>query len=229
MIVKSQIQKYIAECFGTFILVFAGTGAIVFNDVSGGAISHVGVALTFGLVVLTAIYTFGEISGAHINPAVTIGFWLALRLTGRDMCFYVISQLIGACIASGVLFFLVENHGTLGATSPSGSVTQSFILEVILSWWLMLVILNVSHGAKEKGIVAGIVVGSVVALEALFAGPVSGASMNPARSFAPAVISGQLDYLWLYLIAPVMGAALAVASYRFLQKDDEYWNNSSNK
>lgn len=214
-----QMEKYIAEGLGTFILVFAGTGAIVFNDISGGSVTHVGVALTFGLVVLTIIYTFGEVSGAHINPAVTIGFWLAKRLSGRDTFCYILSQVIGACCASASLSLLVEHHPTYGATLPSGTVLQSFILEVILTWWLMLVILNVSHGAKEKGIVAGLVVGAVVAFEAMFAGPISGASMNPARSLAPAVISGQLYHVWVYLCAPTLGALLAVVTCKFVHTD----------
>jgi len=203
------VNKLAAEFFGTFALVFAGTGAIVINQVSGGAITHMGIALTFGLVVLAMIYTFGDISGAHLNPAVTLGFWAARRLGGRNVFPYLLSQLAGAFSASGLLRILFPANQTLGATLPAGSEMQSFILEVVLTFLLMLVILNVSTGAKEKGITAGIAVGSVIALEAMFAGPICGASMNPGRSLAPALVSGHVEHLWLYLVAPVLGALLA--------------------
>ncbi len=199
-----------AECFGTFALVFAGTGAIIVNDVSGGIISHTGVALTFGLVVLAMIYALGEVSGAHINPAVTFGFWAAGRFPGTLVPFYIISQCAGAFLASYFLRFLFPAHLTLGSTLPAGSALQSFLMELTLTFFLMIVILSVSTGAREKGIIAGIAVGSIVGLEALFAGPVSGASMNPARSLAPALVSGHPHELWIYLIAPVAGVLAAV-------------------
>ncbi len=208
------MKKYAAEFLGTFALVFAGTGAIVINATSGGAITHVGIALTFGLVVLAMIYTFGDISGAHLNPAVTIGFWAARRLPGREVSGYIGSQIFGAIAASVVLRLLFPKNELLGATLPAGSPLQSFVLETILTFLLMLTILNVSTGPKEKGITAGIAVGAVIALEALFAGPISGASMNPARSFAPALVSGHWEHLWLYLAAPVLGAGLAVVACR---------------
>ena len=204
------MRKCIAELFATFTLVFAGTGAIITDELSGGAVTHVGIALTFGLVVLAMIYTFGETSGAHLNPAVTIGFWAAGRFPARWVPVYIFSQSLGALCASGLLRFLFPDHATLGATSPAGPAMQSFVFEVILTWILMLVILKVSTGGKEKGIVAGIAVGSVIALEALFAGPVSGASMNPARSLAPALVAGRLEGLWIYLTAPVVGVLIAV-------------------
>jgi aquaporin Z len=203
------MKKYAAEMMGTFGLVFAGTGAIVIDQVSGGAITHAGVALTFGLIVLAMIYNFGDISGAHLNPAVTIGFWAARRLPGREVPGYIASQILGALAASGVLRLLFPGNQLLGATMPAGSEAQSFILELILTFFLMLTILNVSTGAQEKGITAGIAIGSVIALEAMFAGPICGASMNPARSLAPAVVSGHLEHLWLYLVAPVLGAVIA--------------------
>jgi aquaporin Z len=202
-------KKYAAEMMGTFGLVFAGTGAIVIDQVSGGAITHAGVALTFGLIVLAMIYNFGDISGAHLNPAVTIGFWAARRLPGREVLPYIASQILGALAASGVLRMLFPGNPLLGATMPAGSEAQSFVLEFILTFFLMLTILNVSTGSKEKGITAGIAIGSVIALEAMFAGPICGASMNPARSLAPAVVSGHLEHLWLYLVAPVLGAVMA--------------------
>jgi MIP family channel proteins len=203
-------KKLISEFIGTFSLVFAGTGAIVINDVSGGAISHLGVAMTFGLIVMAMIYTLGDISGAHLNPAVTLGFFAARRLERGLVLPYVLSQCAGAVLASVVLLFLFPQHPGLGGTAPAGSSAQSFVLEGILTCILMFVILGVSTGEKEKGITAGIAVGSIVGLEALFAGPISGASMNPARSLAPALISGHFDALWIYLAAPVLGALVAV-------------------
>jgi len=213
------MKKYVAEALGTFALVFAGTGAIVINEVSGGAITHAGVALTFGLVVLAMIYTVGDISGAHLNPAVTIGFWAARRLPSREVIPYVLSQTVGALAASGLLRVLFPQNKLLGATLPAGSELQSFILELVLTFILMLTILNVSTGAKEKGITAGIAVGAVIGLEAMFAGPICGASMNPARSLAPALVSMHLEHLWLYLIAPALGAAVAVFACRCIREE----------
>ncbi|MEP6699405.1 MAG: aquaporin [Verrucomicrobiota bacterium] len=214
------MRRLAAEAIGTFALVFAGTGAIIINEVSGGVVSHVGISLTFGLIVLAMIYTLGDISGAHINPAVTIGFWFARQFRGADVLPYIASQCIGALAASGVLHLLFPTNAKLGATIPAGSAMQSFVLELILTAILMFVILGVSSGAKEKGITAGIVVGSVIGLEALFAGPICGASMNPVRSFAPALVSGYLGSLWIYLIAPVAGAFVGVLACRIIRTGD---------
>jgi len=204
------MKRPLAEFLGTFILVFAGTGAIVINQACGGVIGHPGIALTFGLVVLAMIYTFGDISGAHLNPAVTVAFAAAKRFPWKEVPLYLGAQLAGAFAASGLLKFLFPGPGTLGATLPAGSASQSFVLEVVLTAILMLVILGVSTGAKEKGITAGIAIGATVGLEAMFAGPACGASMNPARSLAPAIVSGHLQHLWLYPVATVLGALLAV-------------------
>ena len=204
------MRRPLAEFLGTFILIFAGTGAIVINQSSGGVIGHAGIALTFGLVVLAMIYTFGDISGAHLNPAVTIAFAAAKRFPWNEVPLYLGAQLAGAFAASGLLKFLFPGPGTLGATLPAGSASQSFVLEVVLTAILMLVILSVSTGSKEKGITAGIAIGAVVGLEAMFAGPICGASMNPARSLAPALVSGHLEHLWLYPAATLLGALLAV-------------------
>ena len=207
-------KKMLAEFIGTFCLVFAGTGAIVINDVSGGAISHVGIALTFGLIVLAMIYTLGDISGAHLNPAVTLGFVLSRRLTIRVALPYILAQCGGALAASLAIRVLFPLHSTLGITTRAGSSFQSFLLEVILTAILMFAILGVSTGAKEKGITAGIVIGAVIGLEAMFAGPISGASMNPARSLGPALVSLNISALWIYLLAPTLGAALGVFACR---------------
>lgn len=213
------MKRLAAEFFGTFSLIFAGTGAIVINDVSGGTITHAGVALTFGLVVLAMIYAVGDISGAHLNPAVSIGFWAAKRFPTKDLPGYLVAQAAGAFAASGLLRVMFPTHETLGATLPAGSAMQSFILETVLTFILMFVILNVSTGAKEKGITAGIAVGAVIAFEAMFGGPISGASMNPIRSISPAVVSGQLQHLWVYLAAPVLGAWLAIFACRCVQAE----------
>lgn len=205
-----MFKRCLAESLGTFGLVFAGTGAIVINEVSQRTVTHPGVAIVFGLIVLAMIYAFGDVSGAHLNPAVTTAFAVARRFPWSEVPAYLLSQAIGAFAASGLLRALFPENSTLGATLPAGSAGQSFILEVVLTFLLMLVILSVSTGAKEKGITAGIAIGSVIALEAMFAGPISGASMNPIRSLAPAVVGGNVQHLWVYLFAPVLGAWLAV-------------------
>jgi aquaporin NIP len=198
-----------AELIGTFALVFAGTGAITIDNASGGGVTHIGVAMTFGLVVLAMIYSVGEVSGAHLNPAVTLGFIAARRMPPTLLIPYVISQCAGALLASVSLRFMFPHDALLGATVPAGGAVQSFVLEVILTFLLMFVILSVSTGAKEKGITAGVAIGAIIALEAMFAGPISGASMNPARSLSPALVSGHLQWLWIYLLAPLVGAYIA--------------------
>jgi MIP family channel proteins len=212
------MRKLAAELFGTFALVFAGTGAIVINDVSGGTVSHVGIGLTFGLIVLAMIYAIGDVSGCHLNPAVTLGFYLARRFERRMVVPYIVSQCVGAVLASYTLRLMFPSHATLGATLPAGDALQSFVLEFILTLILMFVILSVATGSKEKGVLAGVAVGSVIALEALFAGPISGASMNPARSLAPALVSLRLESVWLYLAAPVLGACVGVFACRCVQE-----------
>ena len=206
------MQKYYAEIFGTFILLFSGAGAIVTNQVSQGTVTHVGIALVFGMVVTSIIYAIGEISGAHINPAVTIAFWVARRFPGKEVVPYIICQIIGALAACLLLKVLFPDLDNYGMTLPAGSEMQSLIIEGVLTWMLMFVVLCVSTGAKETGILAGVAIGSVIAMEAMFAGPITGASMNPARSLAPALVSGNLQSLWLYIVGPIAGAILAVPS-----------------
>ena len=210
-------RRLLAESFGGFALVFCGTGAIVINDVSNGAIGHAGIAMTFGLIVLALIYALGDISGCHLNPAVSIGFWVARKFPGHLVVPYIASQCAGALLASLMLRLMFPSHPTLGATLPSNGSAQSFLMEFILTWILMLVILCVSTGSKEKGAMAGIAVGALIALEAMFAGPISGASMNPARSLAPALVSMHLESVWIYLVAPLAGAIASVPLFYALQ------------
>jgi aquaporin NIP len=215
-----MLKKIICEAFGTFCLVFVGTGAIVINEITSGVISHVGISLTFGLIVLVMILAIGEISGAHTNPAVTFAFVIARKFPIRQLLPYVFAQLTGAVIASLSIHFLFPMNSTLGSTMPSGSVWQSFILEILLSFILMFVIFRVSTDAKEKSLIAGVAVASTVGLAALFAGPISGASMNPARSLGPAFVSLQLNYSWIYLVGPIIGMALAVPFSRAVTSDN---------
>jgi len=214
-----KLKQRISEALGTFALVFCGTGAIIINEVTNGAVTHPGIAITFGLIVMGMIYAFGDISGAHLNPAVTIAFAYAKKFPWRDVPGYVFAQLIGAFVASGILWLLFPENETLGATLPQLEVWRVFILELLLTFFLMLVIINVSTGSKEIGVIAGIAIGGIVLLEAMFAGPVTGASMNPARSIAPAVVSGKLTSLWLYILAPIIGALLAVVSCKWVKYD----------
>lgn len=206
---NATLRKCAAEAIGTFALVFAGTGAIVINSVTGGTVTHVGIALTFGLIVLAMIYAVGEVSGAHLNPAVTLAFFIAKRLSAGCVVPYILSQLLGAFAASVLMRAMFGTVASLGATLPRGSPLQSFVLETVLAAILMFVILCVATGSREQGLMAGIAIGATVGLEALFAGPICGASMNPARSLAPAVVSGNLSAIWVYLTAPALGAALA--------------------
>ncbi len=209
-------KRLLAEALGTYCLVFAGTSAIVIN--ASGAVSHVGVALTFGLVVFAMIACLGDISGAHLNPAVTIGMLLARRLPARFVLPYILSQCGGAVLASLTVRVLFPTDPGLGSTNPAGPIYQSWLLELLLTAGLMFVILSVSTGAREKGITAGLAIGGVVTIVALMAGPISGGSVNPARSLGPALASWQLGSLWLYLTAPVAGAALAIPVCRCVRE-----------
>jgi aquaporin Z len=213
----SQIMRnYVAEFIGTFALVFCGTGAIIIDQQFGGTVTHPGVSITFGLIVMSMIYALGGISGAHLNPAVSIAFLIKKDFSVRQLPGYVISQVTGALAASLILKLLFAQSQLLGATMPAGTDLQSFVLEMIMSFFLMLVIINVAEGGKEKGMFAGLAIGAIVGLEAMFGGPVSGASMNPARSIGPAVASLHIGHLWIYIIAPIAGMAAAVPVCNYL-------------
>lgn len=213
------MKKYLAEFLGTYALVFAGTGAIIIDQRTHGSITHVGVSITFGLIVMSMIYALGDISGAHLNPAVSIAFTAAKKFPIKELIPFIASQLAGATMASFTLKYLFPDNQLLGATIPAGSDLQSFILEFILTFFLMLVIIRVATGSKEQGMFAGLAIGSVVALEAMFAGPICGASMNPARSFGPAIVSGHIEHLWVYLSATTLGACSAVPIWTFLKQE----------
>ena len=215
---NDSIRLYTSEFLGTFFLVFAATGVVIVNDLAGGAITHTGIAITTGLVVMAVVYAVGDVSGAHINPAVTVGFWLAGRFPVYRVAQYIISQCLGALAASLLLLFLFPDLISLTVTMPAGSVVQSFVLEIAITFFLMFVILSVSTGSMEKGIMAGSAIGGVVGLSVLWAGPISGASMNPARSIAPAIVSLDFASLWIYIAGPVIGAAVSVIAFRIVHK-----------
>lgn len=209
-------SRLCAEAFGTFCLVFAGTGAVVVNEVTHGGVTHVGVALTFGLIVMVLVYSLGGVSGAHLNPAVTIGLCAAGGFSRPLVLPYVASQCLGAIGASLTLRLLFPESATLGATIPAGSAVQSFVLEAILTLLLMVVVLRMAEASRAEKPFAGLVVGAVIGLEALFAGPISGASMNPARSLGPAIVSMHVGSLWIYLVAPIAGALAGVPLVRLM-------------
>lgn len=213
------MKNYIAEIIGTFSMIFCGCGAMVINDFTGGTITHPGVAITWGLIVMAMIYAFGDISGAHFNPAVTVGFAVAKKFSWNEVPKYIVSQFIGAISASLLLLYLFP-ESDLGATLPTIEPLKVFVIELLLSFFLMVVIINVSTGSKEIGPIAGIAIGSVILLEAMFAGPLTKASMNPIRSLAPALALGNFTQLWVYLTAPFIGMFLAVYSCKLVKSDN---------
>jgi MIP family channel proteins len=205
----------LAEFIGTFFLVFAGTGAIVVDSITH-EVTHVGVSLVFGLVITVLIYAFGHISGAHFNPAVTAGFWALGEFPGRRVPLYIAAQLFGAIAASGIVLALFGRANSLGATLPQGAPAVSLVLEALMTFLLVIVIFGSAVHAKAVKSFAGIAIGGTIGLDALFGGPVSGASMNPARSLGPAIVSGVWSEQWIYVAGPLLGALLAVGAYRFM-------------
>ena len=211
-------RALVAETIGTFALVFAGAGAIMV-DAKTHALGHVGVALTFGLVIMAMIYAVGHISGAHLNPAVSFAFTLLRHFSWTRMVAYWAAQVAGALLAAVILRGSLGNVAHVGATLPSGSQRQSFLWELILTFFLMFVIMAVATDTRAVGEAAAIAIGGTVGLDAMFGGPISGASMNPARSVGPAVVSGDLHALWLYIVAPLIGAALGAFAYQFVRRE----------
>jgi aquaporin NIP len=217
----SDSRKLAAEFIGTFALVFAGCGAVVADGMSDGAVTHVGISLTFGLVVCVMIYATGHISGAHFNPAVTIGFASVKRFSWREVPAYIASQCVAAVIAVGLLSVLTGQQ-QLGATSPNIPVIEALVFEFIITFFLMFVIIAVATDHRAVGSLAGVAIGGTVTLCALFAGPLTGASMNPARSLGPALFTpGAFSVWWLYVIAPITGAIVAALTYEWLRQFED--------
>ena len=198
-----------AEALGTYFLVFAATGAVAVDAVTHGTLGNVGMSLACGLVVFAMIEAIGDVSGAHMNPAVSVGFALAGRFPWRQVPGYVVAQFVGAFAASFTVRALLPESPTLGEHSPHIIASRAFALECLLGLFLMMTILGVTAKAKERGLQAGLAIGAAVFLGVLLAGPISGGSMNPVRSIAPGVVSGRTDELWIYATAPMLGAAIA--------------------
>ena len=214
---KSLLKRAAAELLGTYGMVFAGTGAIMIDSLSGGKVTHLGIGITFGLIVAAMIFTFGSVSGAHINPAVTLAFTLTRRLRWTVALCYIPAQLAGGILASLTLYYLLGPTASMGATLPSGSVEQSLVLEIILTFILMAIIMSLSLEPRAAGPVAALAIGGTVGLEAIFAGPISGASMNPARSLAPALVAWDWHGHWAYWVGPIAGAAMGAVTICWLK------------
>ena len=212
------VRALAAELIGTFALVFAGAGAIMVDDKTH-QLGHVGVAITFGLVIMVMIYAVGHVSGAHFNPAVSFAFALTRHFSWTRLLGYWAAQLSGALIAAAILRGSLGNRAHLGATLPAGSQAQAFLWEAVLTFFLMFVIMSVATDTRAVGEAAAIAIGGTVGLDAMFGGPVTGASMNPARSLGPALVSGDLHALWLYIVAPLVGAAVGAIAYQFVRHE----------
>lgn len=217
---NNDFKKYLAEFIGTFALVFCGTGAIIVNEKSQGALGLVGISFAFGIIVAAVIYIFGTFSGAHINPAITIALLIGKLTSKKHAVFYILAQILGALLASGLLKFMFPENQNLGATIPSGEILPSFLIEFVLTFFLMLSIFGVS-AKKAYSSIAGLIIGLVVTGIILFAGPVSGGSFNPARSLAPAIVSGNLTALWIYIVAPILGAITATYVWKIFITESE--------
>jgi aquaporin NIP len=213
---SESLRRLSAEFIGTFALVFAGCGAVMV-DAKTNALGHVGVAISFGLVIMVMIYAVGHISGAHFNPAVSFSFALSRHFPWPRLFGYWLAQLLGALTAAALLRGSLGNVAHTGATLPSGSQGQSFLWELVLTFVLMFVIMAVATDTRAVGEAAAIAIGGTVGLDAMFGGPISGASMNPARSIGPALVSGDLHGLWLYVFAPLAGAALGASIYQLIR------------
>jgi MIP family channel proteins len=216
MIDRTLARMLVAELVGTFALVFAGCGAVMV-DAKSHALGHVGVAVSFGLVIMVMIYAVGHISGAHFNPAVTFAFALSRHFPWPRALSYWGAQFVGALMAVALLRGSLGDVADVGATLPSGSQGQSFLWELVLSFFLMFVIMAVATDTRAVGEAAAIAIGGTIGLDAMFGGPISGASMNPTRSLAPALVSGNLHALWLYILAPIIGTSLGALSYQFIR------------
>lgn len=229
-VLPKALAALVAEGLGTFGLVFAGCGAIMIDTLSHGAVTHVGVGLVFGLVITVMIYAFGHISGAHFNPAVTLAFVVARHFPVRRLVGYWAAQLLGALLAALCLRLLLGNVASLGTTLPTGNggIGQSFGLETLLTFFLMIVIMAMATDTRAVGQAAALAIGATVGLEALFAGPISGASMNPARSLGPALVSWTWTAQWMYIVGPMIGAVAGASVYRWLRQASQQQAPSQN-
>ena len=212
------IRSLVAELVGTFALVFAGAGAIVV-DARTHALGHVGVAIAFGLVIMVMIYAVGHVSGAHFNPAVSFAFALTRQFPWTRVAAYWAAQLAGALLGAALLRASLGNDAHVGSTLPAGSQGQALVWELVLTFFLIFVIMAVATDTRAVGEAAAIAVGGTVALDAMFGGPITGASMNPARSLGPALVSGDLHALWVYIVAPLAGASLGGLAYQFVRAE----------
>ena len=213
---RRVVRALVAEAIGTFALVFAGCGAIMV-DAKTRQLGHVGVAITFGLVIMFGIYAVGHISGAHFNAAVTFAFALTRHFPWPRAALYWCAQFVGALTAAALLRASLGNIAHVGATLPSGSQAQAFLWELVMTAFLVFVILAVATDTRAVGEAAAIAIGGTIGLDAMFGGPITGASMNPIRSLAPAFVSGDLHAVWLYLLAPLVGASLGGLAYQFVR------------
>jgi aquaporin NIP len=213
-------RRTVAEGLAAFALVFAGCGAIVANAQYDGALSAVGIGLVFGLIIMVMVYATGHLSGAHINPAVTIAFTLSRHFPARDAAAYVAAQVLGATAGALVLLAVwPDQPADLGATVPTVGIGSALVYEIVLTAFLMFVIMAVATDTRAVGAAAAIAIGGTVGLDALFGGPVTGASMNPARSFGPALAAGEWTDFWIYVVGPVIGAALGAFAYQLVRGD----------
>ena len=211
-------MKYLAELIGTFIMIFIGTGSIMIDSIHN-QIGNIGIGLSFGVSVMFVVYAIGSVSGAHINPAVSIAFWLDKKLMTKDLIPYIFFQIVGGILASTLLFLLLPESKTMGETLVQYNNWKIvFIVEFIITFILMFVILHVSDKSRNLDRFSGIAIGGVVAFAAIFVGPISGGSMNPARSIAPAILINDFSYLWIYILSPILGAVLSVFVYNIIQK-----------
>jgi aquaporin NIP len=210
---ENLLKSSIAEAVGTFILVFIGCGAILVNESSGGALGHAGVAMTVGLTVMTVIFAIGHVSGAHINPAVTIALAMIKRVSMSKMLCYCVAQVSGAILAAIALKYSVATGDSLGVTAPVGTISQAFLMEMLMTAFLVFMVVSLVTDPRASSSMAAIAIGGVITVDAFVGGPITGASMNPARSFGPALVSGQLEHLWLYIVAPIMGGIIGAGLY----------------
>ena len=220
-------RRLAAEFIGTFGLVFAGCGAIMVNAKTAGALGQLGIAISFGLVIMAMIYALGHISGAHFNPAVSLAFALTRHFPWPRVAAYWAAQLAGAVTAAAILRSSLGGIANVGATLPSGSDGQAFLWEFVLTFFLMLVIMAVATDTRSVGEAAAIAIGGTVGLDAMFGGPITGASMNPARSLGPGLVSGDLEGIWVYLVAPAAGAAVAALAYQLIRGEDTHFNHAA--